>query len=275
MTKSITGVGLGLRSQHFSDILADKSKQVAWLEVLVDNFIDTHGPPLDFLENLALEYPLVFHSVGMSLGSSDALDFEYLKKIKNLIRRFQPAWISDHLSWSSFSNRFIHDLLPLPANEAVADHVSEKIGQVQDFLEIPFLIENVSQYLKLNEDCLREWDFLSLVASEADCGILLDINNVYVNATNLQFDAKEYLSSLDTKRVRQIHLAGHDRSGKLIVDNHGDEIADEVWELYDGFLCQHGKLVPTNIERDANIPSYREICQEVQMAKNIMKRYAS
>lgn len=261
------GFGLGLRTDHYKTILADKPS-VDWFEVITENYLVSGGKPLYYLERIRTDYPMVMHGVSLSIGSTDPLNIDYLRQLKALAARIEPAWISDHLCWTGVNGVNLHDLLPLPYTEAVIEHVVSRVGAVQDFLGRRILLENVSSYVSYAHSEMSEWDFLSAVAERADCLILLDINNIYVSAHNHGFDPLVYLHNLPVNRIQQIHLAGHLNLGNLIIDSHGDTVIDPVWSLYEAALHRFGS-VSTMIERDDNIPPFAGLLTELEVARQI------
>lgn len=269
MTKPLPnlGFGLGLRTDHYKTILADKPA-VDWFEIITENYLVPGGKPLFHLESIRADYPMVMHGVSLSIGSTDPLNRDYLRQVKALAARIEPAWISDHLCWTGVNGINLHDLLPLPYSEAVIDHVVNRVSAVQDFLGRRLLLENVSSYVSYAHSEMSEWDFLSAMAERADCLILLDINNVYVSARNHGFDPLIYLHHLPVKRIQQIHLAGHLDLGNLIIDSHGETVIDPVWSLYEAALNHFG-FVATMIERDDNIPPFADLLAELEIAKRI------
>jgi uncharacterized protein len=259
------GCGIGLRRQHYAEVV-DRHPAVDWFEIISENFMVEGGRPLAILEAVRERYPLVMHGVSMSLGSADPLNRRYLRELRALARRIEPAWISDHLCWTGVGGRNLHDLLPLPFNDVTLDYVARRIRTVQDFLERPILIENVSSYLTYRESTMPEWEFLARVAEAADCGILLDINNIYVNAFNHRFDADAYLAAIPVERVMQFHLAGHSNLGTHLLDTHDHPIADEVWALYEHAVRLFGRI-STLIEWDDNIPPLVELVKTADRAR--------
>ena len=248
------GFGVGLRRPHYTHIL-ETHPAVDWFEVISENFMVPGGRPLEVLEKVRERYPIVLHGVSMSLGSTDPLDRQYLARLRDLARRFEPAWISDHLCWTGVGGRNLHDLLPLPYTEEAILWVASRIRQVQETLERPILIENVSSYMAFAASTMTEWDFLSAVAEQADCGILLDVNNVYVSAFNHGFEPERYIDSVPVERVAQYHLAGHSDHGAYLLDTHDHPVPPEVWSLYERAVRRFGR-VSALVEWDDNIPEF-------------------
>ncbi|MEH6733036.1 MAG: DUF692 domain-containing protein [Shewanella sp.] len=267
ITEDFLGFGLGLRTDHFEYILQHQP-DIDWFEVLSENYLVAGGKPRYYLEAIAEQYPVVMHGVSMSIGSTDPLDMDYLKALKKLSNDIQPKWISDHICWTSIHGVNSHDLLPLPYTEETVNHVAQRVRQVQDVLGRRILLENVSSYLSYQDSTMDEWDFLSQVAEAADCLILLDINNIYVSARNHHFNPLDYLKKINPRRVQQFHLAGHSDFGDYVIDTHDHDIPPSVWTLYQAALERFG-AVSTMIERDANIPEFPALYQELLEAKNI------
>jgi hypothetical protein len=217
---------------------------------------------------------MVMHGVSLSIGSTDALDYDYLKNLKQLMQRVEPHWISDHLCWTGINQTNSHDLLPLPYNETTINHVVERVSQVQEFLGTRILLENLSSYVTYKNSDLTEWDFFNEIARRADCHILLDINNIFVSAHNHQFDPQDYLDGIDVDRVMQFHLAGHSYNGDMIIDTHDHDVCDPVWSLYTAALLRFG-AVSTMIERDDDIPAFTELRAELAIAEAIAARALS
>lgn len=258
---------LGLRPPFYHEAMQGKIA-VDWLEIISENFMVDGGKPLAVLDSVRDHYPLALHGVSMNLGGTDPLDFEYLNKLKTLIQRARPVRVSDHLCWTRQGGHHLHDLLPLPySDEAVANTVT-RIQRVQNELEQQILIENVSSYAEFTHSTMNEWEFLTTVASQADCFILLDINNIIVSAHNHGFDANEYLSAIPVERVKQIHLAGHSVSGPLYIDTHDHPVSDPVWDLYAKAVARFG-TVATMIERDDAIPPLSELLSELDIARQV------
>ncbi len=263
----IRGFGLGLRPQHYGELLQSRPP-LDWLEILSENYLVAGGKPLYFLDRIREHYPMVMHGVSLSIGSTEPLDMEYLARLKSLARRVRPGWISDHLCWTGTAGVNLHDLMPLPYTAEALRHLRQRIRQVQDYLEQRLVIENVSSYVTYRSSEMTEWEFLAALAAEADCDLLLDVNNVYVSSVNHGFDARAFLDAMPAARVRQIHLAGHSHHGDFLIDTHDTAVPAAVWELYRHAVQRLG-LVPTMIERDGNIPALGELVAELQMARGI------
>jgi uncharacterized protein (UPF0276 family) len=261
------GYGLGLRRQHYDDVL-DSKPDVDWFEIISENYMVQGGKPLHYLNKIRELYPIVMHGVSLSIGSTEPLDFGYLKQLKKLTEQVEPVWLSDHLCWTGVDKLNMHDLLPLPYTEEAIDHVVERVARVQDYLGRQMLLENVSSYISYSESQLSEWDFLREVAQRADCLILLDINNIYVSAFNHGFDPSIYLQAMPAERIYQIHLAGHTQENNLIIDTHDHPIADPVYDLYAEAVERFGR-VSTMIERDDHIPPLTDLLQELEQVRRI------
>jgi len=270
MNDAFLGFGLGLRAQHYPTILESRP-QVDWFEAITEDYLVAGGNSLYYLKRIREHYPLVLHGVSLSIGSRDAINFDYLQKVKTLAASIQPAWISDHLCWTGIHGLNVHDLLPIPYTEESIQHVVDRVKQVQDFLGTQILLENVSSYIEYQASTMQEWDFLAAVAEQADCFILLDINNIYVSSVNHQFDPLDYLNAMPIQRVRQFHLAGHQNCEDYIIDTHDAPIIDSVWSLYAAAVRRFAR-VSTMIERDDNIPELPALLAELQQAKQIAER---
>ncbi len=268
MTTPLRGFGLGLRTDHYGDLLAERSPAVDWLEILTENYLVPGGPPLANLERARARYPLAMHGVSLSIGSTDPLDRDYLGQLKALMRRIEPAIVSDHLCWTGQAGINSHDLLPVPHTEEAIRHIAERVQRVQDFLGRRIALENVSSYVDYSFSVVPEWEFLSAVAERADCDILLDVNNVYVSAFNHEFDPLDYLAGVPAARVRQFHLAGHQNNASHIVDTHDAPVVDPVWDLFAEAVRRFG-AVPAMIERDANIPPLDELLAELARMRRV------
>jgi len=261
------GFGLGLRIPHYDEILATRP-QVDWFEVLSENYLVPGGKPLYYLERIRANYPVVMHGVSLSIGGSDPLNLDYLKQLKALADRIEPKWVSDHLCWTGVGGLNLHDLMPLPYTEEAVKHVVSRVNQVQDFLGRRILLENVSSYVTYKQSQLTEWEFITHIAEQADCLILLDINNIYVSSFNHGFECQNYLNGIPIERVQQFHLAGHQNCGNYIVDTHDHPIINPVWALYEKALKRFGPI-STMIERDDNIPPLKELLAELNHARTI------
>ena len=266
MTNVLRGFGLGLRPEHYLDFVT-QPQRVDWLEILSDNYLVPGGKPLYYLDKIREQYPVAMHGVGMNIGSCDPLDLQYVESIKKLADRVNPAIVSDHLCWTGFDGQRMHDLLPLPYTEEALAHVVSRIQQVQDILGHRLTIENVSSYAEARAP-LREWEFVAAIAEEADCDLLVDINNIYVSSRNHQFDPLTYLNALPAPRIRQWHLAGHSDYGDHCIDTHDQAVCDDVWALYAAATEIFGER-PTMIERDDNIPPLEELILELDKARAI------
>jgi len=263
----LSGVGVGLRTPHYLYV-EQQQPNIPWFEILIDNYLIAGGEPIQHLTNVRENYPITFHGVGMSLGSTDPLNMDYLTQLRDMIRRFEPLQVSDHLAWVSTQQTYLHELLPLPYTEEAIAHVSSRIQQVQDFLGQRILVENVSSYMQFRDSDCSEWDFLNEVVHRADCDILLDINNIYVSSINHQFDALDYLRAIPATRVKEMHLAGYEDHGNYLLDSHSRPVHQPVWELYKQAL-QHTGSIPTLIEWDQDIPDFTILLEEAARANAI------
>ena len=261
------GHGIGLRTQHYPRVL-DGSARTDWFEVISENFMIRGGRPLAVLEQARAAAPIVLHGVSLSLGSVDPLNERYLDGLRALAARFEPAWVSDHLCWGSVGGHYAHDLLPLPYTEEALALVVERVGRVQARLGRRILIENVSSYVTFTHSAMPEWDFLAAVAERADCGILLDVNNIYVSAVNHGFSAEAYLDGVPVGRVGQIHLAGHTYKGTHLLDTHDGRVIPAVWRLYRRAVERFGR-VSTLVEWDDHVPELGEVLAEAERARAI------
>jgi uncharacterized protein (UPF0276 family) len=259
------GHGIGLRPPHYPRIL-DGTARADWFEVISENFMIPGGRPLRVLERARAIAPVVLHGVSMNLGGTDPLDERHLDELDTLVRRFEPAWISEHLCWGAFGRHYAHDLLPLPFTEEALRQVASRIVHVQDRLGRRILIENVSSYVTFTHSTMSEWTFLGAVAEEADCEILLDVNNVYVSAVNHGFSAEEYIAGLPLGRIGQIHLAGHTDAGTHLIDTHDHPVPAPVWTLYHDAVRRFGPI-PTLVEWDDRIPPFEELLAEADRAR--------
>jgi uncharacterized protein (UPF0276 family) len=266
--QALTGCGIGLRKEHFDEILADRPG-VAFFEAISENFLVEGGRPLQVLDRIRADYPVALHGVSMSLGSAEPVDPVYLRRLKTLCDRVAPAIVSDHLCWTGLGGHNSHDLLPLPFTEEAVRVAAGKIRRVQDILGRRILVENISSYVEHSGSRLSEVDFLCAVVTEADCGILLDVNNLYVNARNHGLDAARYLARIPSARVGQMHLAGHEDHGDLVIDTHDGPVASAVWDLYADAVARFGP-VPTLLEWDARIPPLEVVVEEARRAEDIL-----
>nr|AYM54119.1 UPF0276 protein sce3435 [Chondromyces catenulatus] len=261
------GVGVGLRVPHYQDIL-ETAPAIDWLEIISENFMVAGGLPLENLSRFLARYRVVQHGVSLSIGAVTPLDWDYLHALRALVRRVGTPWVSDHLCWTGAEGTNLHDLLPLPYTAEAIKHVAARARQVQDFLEVPLVLENVSSYLTYASSEMSEWAFVSAIAEEASCGLLLDVNNVYVSSYNHGFDPREYIDAMPAERVVQIHLAGHTNYGAYIIDTHSDPVIDAVWDLYRRAIGRTGP-VSTLIEWDEDIPPLATLLAEAEKARAV------
>ncbi|MBL4865334.1 MAG: DUF692 domain-containing protein [Pseudomonadales bacterium] len=274
----IEGVGVGFRDSHFDDIL-EEDHNIQWFELLTENHLVEESIPFYKAEKIRENYPMTLHGVGMSLGSTDPLNLNYMKKLSTLINRLDPARVSDHLAWVSHNGVYSHELLPLPYTEETLKHLTTRINQAQDILGRTILIENPSSYLSFTHSEMREDEFLIQLMTSTGCDLLLDINNLYVSAINLKFDPLVYLKTLVPSRVKEIHLAGYEIQTKtnplngsytqLLFDTHGHPVRQPVWQLYEKALSLFGQI-PTLMEWDTNIPSFQDLALEASKAQSKM-----
>jgi len=268
------GVGVGLRPPHYGEIFAAAEAgrlAVDFFEILSENYMIPGGRPLAMLDRICELTPVVAHGVSLSIGSTDPLRADYLDALERLARRARPRWISDHLCWTGVGGHNSHDLLPLPMSEATIDHLVPRIRAVQERLGRRIALENVSSYLQFQQESHAEWELLLELCERADCGLLLDVNNVFVSAHNHGFCAESYLDAIPGERVFQIHLAGHSQSGPLLIDTHDHPVRDEVWTLYERVIRRIGP-VSTLIEWDAELPPFGELVAEAERARKILER---
>ena len=267
------GLGLGLRSKHFNYILEQKPG-VDWFEVISENFMDSGGRPRQVLRQIAEQYPVVMHGVSLSIGSTDQLNQEYLKKLKSLAAEVHPLWISDHLCWTGVNSLNTHDLLPVILNEESLAHICKRIIQVQDFLGRPMVFENPSTYLSFKQSTIPEWEFLRYMTNETGCGLLLDVNNVYVSGFNNDFDPEHYIHQLPHHRIVQMHIAGHQHCGDYIIDTHDQKVVKDVWKLFN-LAWQLTGGVATLLEWDNHIPDFEDYHDELMKARKYMSRLSN
>lgn len=257
-------IGVGLRTPHYEQILRERPV-VGWFEIISENYLVDGGRPLRMLDRILEQYRVVQHGVSMYFGSAEPVSREYLRRLKQLVRRTKTPWLTDHLCWGSVDGRYTHDLLPMPYTMAAARHTARKIREVRDFLEVPIAVENVSSYAEFHEAEMSEWEFLVEVAELADCGVLLDVNNIYVSAQNHGFSAEAYVEAVPRERVQQIHLAGHSTYARYRLDTHDHPVAGAVWELYARAMARFG-ATPTLLEWDDRIPAFGELHAEAMRA---------
>lgn len=268
-TRPIQGTGVGLRSIHYAEIFNAKPN-INWFEVLADNFMIEDGMPLVNLEYICELYPITLHCTGMSLGSTDSLDLRYLQKLKFLIDKYQPGFVSDHLSFSRANGINLPDLFPLPYNTETINIIADKIKQAQDFLGVQLLVENVSAYLAYTSSTMPEYEFINQITEKADCGILLDLNNIYVSSFNSDTNYNNFLKNIDAAKVKQYHLAGFSDNGDYLLDTHSNFVTDKVWDIYKTALKIIGNK-PALFEWDNDIPPFNILIQEANKANEIMK----
>lgn len=267
------GYGIGLRSAHFECVLRDQPP-VDFFEIISENFMGVRGHARHVLDRVAERHPVVMHGVSLSIGSTDPLDFEYLRALKQLADDIRAPWVSDHLCWTGVGGLTTHDLLPLPLHEETLRHVVGRIRTVQDVLERPLVLENPSSYYRFPADTMRECDLIAAMADESDCRLLLDVNNVYVSSVNHGFDPYAYIEAIPASRVVQFHLAGHTNKGAYIIDTHDDHVIDPVWDLY-RFAVRHTGGASTLVEWDANIPAFDVLHAEARKAERVARELAA
>ncbi|MDA0780862.1 MAG: DUF692 domain-containing protein [Rickettsiales bacterium] len=268
-------VGIGLRGKHYKEVLENAPK-VNWFEVHSENFFAQGGMAIHILERVREKYPVSFHGVGLSLGSADGLSDEHLKKLKNIVDRFKPCLVSEHISWSNIGSTTLNDLLPLPYTDESLSVLVDNINHTQDYLGRKILVENPSSYLEYNDSTMTEWEFIQKTIEKSGCGLLLDVNNIYVTCKNHNLDANEYLQNIPYDAVGEIHLAGFEekqiKDKPILIDTHGDKVSDDVWKLYEQTIGLSG-IVPTLIEWDTNIPEFDILLNEAKKAQDILNRY--
>jgi uncharacterized protein (UPF0276 family) len=262
------GHGIGLRAQHYARWLSDEKPDVDWVEAISENHFAPGGRPNAVLEKVRRDLPVVLHGVSLAVGSIDPLDESYLRKLSALVDRIQPAYVSDHLCWGRHQGRYAHDLLPLPYTEEALRLVIDRVRRVQDVLKRQFVLENVSSYVTYKDSTMPEWEFVRRVAEGADCGILLDVNNIYVSARNHGFDPIAYLDGIPRERVAQFHLAGYSDKGRYLLDTHGAAVSSPVWQLYREALRRFGRA-PALVEWDEQVPELEEVIAQSREAREI------
>ncbi len=266
------GYGIGLRAEHYQPVLEGRASAADWFEVISENYMDTGGRPLAVLERVRQDRPVVLHGVGLSIGSVDPLSEQYLTRLKQLAGRIEPPLVSDHLCWTGTGGHNTHDLIPLPHTAEAIEHVARRVVQVQESLGRQILLENISSYIWYEQSEMPEWEFLAEITKRSGCGILLDVNNVYVNSVNHSFDPARFIDSIPAESVRQIHLAGHTDMGSYLFDTHNAPICPEVWSLYGRAIGRLGREVPTLIEWDSELPPVDELLAEAGRAREASER---
>jgi uncharacterized protein len=267
------GIGVGLRPEHYKEIFQTQP-DIDWFEIISENFMIDGGQPLEILDKILERYPVVQHGVSLAIGSPDPLDFTYLKKLKELAKKTKTPWISDHLSWGRLAGAHFHDLLPLPYTKEVIEYVSERARIVQDYLEIPFALENLSSYVSYQCDQMPEWEFYRAIVEKADIFMMLDVNNIYVSSRNHDFEPRNYYENIPLERVIQIHLAGHTDYEAYVLDTHDNFVCDEVWEIYGEVISQTGPI-STLLEWDDHFISFEDTRKEAQKAKKYLQMLPS
>lgn len=267
------GIGIGFRPYHYQEIISTWPK-IDWFEIISENFMVEGGLPLTQLHQILERYPVVQHGVSLAIGSPDPLDFNYLKKLKDLTKLTKTPWVSDHLCWGRLPGAHYHDLLPLPYTAEVIEYVSERARIVQDYLELPFALENLSSYVSFQTDQMPEWEFYAEIVVKADIYMMLDVNNIYVSSRNHGFEVQDYLNYLPMDRVLQIHLAGHQDFGSHVIDTHDQAVCNEVWEIY-AQVYPKTKGVSTLLEWDDNFISFEHTWQEALKAKKYQESFST
>ena len=264
------GFGLGLRSQHYNDVLTGRP-DVDWFELITENYLAPGGRPRAILRQVREHYPVVLHGLSFNIGTAEAPDFDYLKQLKTLVNEVQPAWVSDHLCWTGLHGRTSHDLLPIAYNQETLDQVASKVSQIQDYLGHHIVLENPSVYIQFRSASMSEAEFINTLVERTDCRILLDVNNLYVSCFNLGLDPYQSLQALRPDCVAQFHLAGHTHNSSHIIDTHDQAVSDPVWELY-AAACKRFGATATLLERDDNIPPLQELIAELAQARAIQQQ---
>lgn len=270
MRNTLNGFGLGLRTEHYRDFV-ESPWHVDWLEIISENYLVAGGKPLYYLDRIRRDYPMVMHGVSLSIGSCDAPDSAYLRQLRALVDRVEPAWVSDHLCWTGTGSLNLHDLLPLPYTEAALRQLGARVAQVQEALGQPLLLENVSSYVRYRADEMSEWEFIGELVKRTGCELLLDVNNVYVSSVNHHFNPHTFIDAMPLTAVRQIHLAGHEKHGSYLIDTHDQPICAAVWDLYAYTVGRLGSI-PTMIERDDNIPPLADLIAELDCVRALAQR---
>ena len=265
-------IGVGLRTEHIDDVINTKPQDISWLEIITENYLDNEGIALTKLQQIRKHYPISFHGVSLSIASYEQLNFEYLNKVKELAKKIDPFMISDHLCWTGNKEINFHNLLPFTYDKNTLNFISDKVKQLQDFFERPFILENLSAYMSLKDSSLTEWDFFQKLCDKTGCLMLLDINNVYVNSVNQNFDPKVFIDSIDNKHIAEMHLAGFSTMNNFLFDTHSAPVDQNVWELFKYTLNSKDlKNVPILIEWDNNIPCLKTVMAEAKKAAEIWR----
>jgi len=267
------GIGIGLRVPHYDHILENRPS-TDWFEIIAENFMGEGGRALQVLEAIMEQYQVVVHGVGLYPGNAQGLNWEHLRRLKTLVKRTRTPWFTDHLCWGSVDGHHTHDLLPVPYTRESVLRMTENLRIAQDFLEIPVAVENISSYAEFKDNEMTEWEFLNEVAHSADVGVLLDVNNIYVSSVNHGFDPACYIEAVDAERVAQMHIAGHSRYERFVIDTHDHPVIDPVWALYARAVERCGP-VATLLEWDARIPSFEEVWAEAQKARRYWKQLSA
>lgn len=267
-TRQDLGYGIGLRTKHFPHLLEHGVSGVDWLEIISENFFEPGGRPQTVLSKVRADVPVVMHGVSLGIGNVDPISEDTIRDLRALIHRLEPALVSDHLCWGGFGGHYAHDLLPVPYNEATLKHIVERVRQVQTALGRQILLENPSSYLAYTNSDIPEWEFLAEIARRSGCGILLDVNNVYVSSKNHGFSAETYIDAVPAEMIGQVHLAGHTDMGWFLLDSHVGPVPDPVWDLYGRLVSRIGR-VPTLIEWDEQIPDYEVVVAESDQARRL------
>lgn len=265
-------IGLGLRKEHYSFLEKKPKIHARWFEVISENHLNSKGRPWQILEIMRRDFPLAFHGVSLSIASFAPLNFNYLEKLNEMIKSFDPFLVSDHLCFTGLPGANIHNLLPFPFNDQMLDHLIERIDQVQNFLGRKIALENLSAYIDFRESKYKEWEFIAKLLKHSDCNLLLDINNVYVNSQNHKFDPKIYIDAIPKDKVAEIHLAGFSDMGDFLFDTHSKPVYPEVWDLF-SYAIKDLKNVPVLVEWDEDIPEYNVLEAEALKAKKIWEGY--
>ncbi|MBK06563.1 MAG: hypothetical protein CL920_29445 [Deltaproteobacteria bacterium] len=270
--KTYLGHGIGLRTAHYTYLLEHPVKGVDWFEIISENFFGPGGRPWAVLRKVREQVPIVMHGVSLGIGNTSPLDWDYLKQLKDLAEKVEPAWVSDHICWGGYGGHYSHDLLPLPYTQETLDHLVPRIHEVQEFLGRPMMFENASSYVSFAESEMSEWEFVAELAKRTGSGILLDVNNVYVSANNHNFEVDDYINAIPKEYVGQFHVAGHTDKGNYLLDTHIGPVIPEVWDVYKKALARFGPI-STLVEWDEDVPSFEEVVAESQRARHIEQEF--